>query len=378
MAILYLTEQHAWVGREGDCLVVHIPESTQTEGANKRREQKKAIPLFKIEEVIVLGDITLTTPALASLLEAQITITYLSKHARYLGTLSPALTKNSLLRLAQHANHASPECRHMLARSFVLGKLRNMKTLLMRYQRSQPELALSSQIESLKRCLQAVEHMNSDEQEWSKKMEGENASNVRLQQKDVIQLVRSRMNGLGSLLGYEGAGSAAYFSGFGQLIKCDWSHGFVKRTRRPPTDPVNALLSYGYVILASQITSILASVGFDPYIGYLHSSRYGKPALALDLLEEFRPIIVDSVVLNMLNNRQLNPENFQQELKSYHMIDATKRLFLQKFEERMQETITHPVFGYRASYRRCIELQSRLLGKYLTEEIKEYKPFLVR
>ncbi len=375
MAILYLTEQQAWVGREGECLVVHLPEQRDGETTGKKREQKKHIPLFKIEEVIVLGDITSTTPALTSLLEAQISITYLSKHARYLGNLSPALTKNSLLRLAQHTHHANLVHRHALARRFVIGKLRNMKTLLMRYQRSQPELTLSTPIESLKRCLQTVEEMSDEEQEFNASMEHATSSNA---EESSIQLVRSRMNGLGPLLGSEGAGSAAYFGVFSQLIKCDWAHGFVKRTRRPPTDPVNALLSYGYVILTSQITSILASVGFDPSIGYLHSSRYGKPALALDVLEEFRPVIVDSVVLNLLNNRQLGPEDFRQELNSYQMTDTTKRLFLQKLEERMQETITHPVFGYKVSYRRCIELQGRLLGKYLTEETKAYTPFAVR
>ncbi|HEY0753923.1 MAG TPA: type I-D CRISPR-associated endonuclease Cas1d [Ktedonobacteraceae bacterium] len=375
MAILYLTEQQAWVGREGDCLVVHIPEQKEAEHPGKRREQKKVIPLFKIEEVIVLGDITLTTPALASLLGAQVSITYLTKHARYLGSLNPALTKNSILRLAQHTHHAHPVQRHALARRFVLGKLRNMKTLLLRYQRSQTELTLASAIESLKQRIQAIEGMKDGEGEASTGLEVEYDSHVEENESHPAQ---SRMHGLGCLLGYEGAGSAAYFGVFGQLIKCDWEHGFIKRTRRPPTDPVNAMLSYGYVILTSQIASTLASVGFDPYIGYLHSSRYGKPALALDLLEEFRPVIVDSVVLNLLNNRQLAPADFRQELNSYQMTDATKRLFLQKFEERMQETITHPVFGYKVSYRRCIELQSRLLGKYLTEETRTYTPFAVR
>ena len=251
-----------------------------------------------------------------------------------------------------------------------------MKTLLMRYQRSQSDLVFSSPIESLKQCLKTIENMNYVESEANGDMDDESGGSQA--EENSPHLVHSRMHGLGPLLGNEGAGSAAYFGVFSQLIKCDWAHGFSKRTRRPPTDPVNAMLSYGYVILTSQITSILASVGFDPYIGYLHSSRYGKPALALDLLEEFRPVIVDSVVLNLLNNRQLGPGDFKQELNSYHMTDATKRLFLQKFEERMQETITHPVFEYKVSYRRCIELQARLLGKYLTEETSIYTPFAVR
>src|SRR5438105_11372609 len=134
MAIVYLTEQRAWVGREGDCLIVHIPEQNG-DGGKGKRERKVTISLFKVEEVIVMGDITITTPALASLLEAKVQITYLSNHGRYLGILCPALTKNSILRLAQHQAYINGTKRHAIAQRFVLGKLRNMRIILMRYQR---------------------------------------------------------------------------------------------------------------------------------------------------------------------------------------------------------------------------------------------------
>src|SRR5260221_2099033 len=373
MAIVYLNVQQAWVGREGDCLIVHIPENGDN-GSKARRERKVTIPLFKVEEVMIIGDITVTTPALASLLEAKIQVTYLSKYGRYLGCLSPELTKNSGLRLAQHAAHIDAERRHGIAQRFVVGKLRNMRTVLMRYNRSQADLLVSTQVDQLRNCIHAAEktrlriHDLAGEQgeiDYGPEMERGEAA-------------KGRMNGLGPLLGCEGAGSAAYFNVFGQLIKCNWEHGFKQRMRRPPTDPVNAMLSYGYVILSVQVASAVASVGFDPYIGYLHSSRYGKPALALDLMEEFRPLIVDSVVLSLLNNRQLEQKAFVRELNSYRLVDAAKRLFLQKFEERMQEVITHPVFEYKTPYRRCIELQARLLSKYLMGEISEYTPFVVR
>jgi len=373
MAIVYLTEQQAWVGREGDCLIVHIPE--QSDGGSKtKRDRKMTVPLFKVEEVMVIGDITITTPALASLLEAKVSVTYLSKYGRYLGSLNPLLTKNSILRLAQHAAHIDAKRRHVIAQRFVLGKLRNMRTVLMRYNRTQSDPLLGTQVDNLKRCITAAEKakltiadsvINESELDLAPEME-------------TGEVKAGRMNGLGPLLGCEGAGSAAYFNVFEHLIKCGWAHGFSKRVRRPPTDPVNAMLSYGYVILSSQVASAVAGVGFDPYIGYLHSSRYGKPALALDLMEEFRPIIVDSVVLSLLNNRQFEQKDFELELNSYRMTDAAKRLFLEKFEERMQEVITHPVFEYKVPYRRCIELQARLLGKYLTGEVSEYTPFTVR
>ena len=373
MAIVYLTEQQAWVGREGDCLIVHIPERDEN-GNPLKRERKKTIPLSKIEEVMVLGDITLTTPALAALLEAKVPIAYLTKYGRYLGSLNPELTKNSILRLAQHAAHADPERRHTLARFFVVGKLRNMRTLLMRYNRSHQDPLIGAQAENLKRYIHAAEQT---------KLTTGNAASATGEMDTHSEMepgesLAGRMNGLGPLLGCEGVGSAAYFNVLGQLIKCNWPHGFSKRVRRPPGDPVNAMLSYGYTILTSQVASAVAGVGFDPYIGYLHSSRYGKPALALDLMEEFRPLIVDSVVLSLLNNRQLEQKDFERELNSYRMTDAAKRLFLQKFEERMQEIITHPFFEYKVSYRHCIELQARLLNKYLVGEVSEYVPFTVR
>lgn len=373
MAILYLTEQQAWVAREGDCLIVHIPERSE-DGSRTRRERKKTVPLFKIEEVVVLGEITITTPALAALLEAKVQVTYMSKYGRYLGSLCPELTRNSILRLAQHEAHADPKRRHTIARYFVVGKLRNMRTVLMRYNRASPDALISAQVEQLKQCIGAAEHARllfidtaTDESDIDRDLAI-----------DPSTTAAGRMNGLGPLLGCEGAGSAAYFNVFGQLIKCNWSHGFNKRVRRPPTDPVNALLSYGYTILTSQVASAVAGVGLDPYIGYLHASRYGKPALALDLMEEFRPVIVDSVVLSLLNNRQLEQKDFEVELSSYRLTDAAKRLFLKRFEERMQEIVTHPFFEYKVPYRRCIELQARLLGKYLTGEVSDYVPFTVR
>ena len=119
-------------------------------------------------------------------------------------------------------------------------------------------------------------------------------------------------------------------------------------------------------------------MGFDQYIGYLHSSTYGRPALSLDLMEEFRPLIVDSVVLTLLNNRMLTPNDFHVELGAYRLKKEPRKLFLTKFEERLNEEITHPIFGYKTKYRRCIELQARLVAKYLTGEIQEYPPLVMR
>ena len=181
-----------------------------------------------------------------------------------------------------------------------------------------------------------------------------------------------------AILGMEGAGSAAYFHCFGNMLADQQQWPFAGRIKRPPTDPVNALLSYGYAMLTSQVASAVQVVGFDQFVGYLHSSVYGRPALALELMEECRPIIVDSVVLTLLNNRMLSKDDFHVELGAYRLKKEPRKIFLTRFEERLNEEITHPVFGYKTKYRRCIELQARLIAKYLTGEINEYPPFIIR
>jgi len=180
----------------------------------------------------------------------------------------------------------------------------------------------------------------------------------------------------GILLGLEGTASAAYFSGFAHTLAEGWS--FERRIRRPPTDPVNALLSYAYSLLQHQVNAAVNIVGFDPYVGFLHSSQYGKPALSLDLMEEFRPVVADSVVQTVINTAMLTPSDFENELGAVRLKDAARRTFLGKFEERLNTEITHPVFGTKVTYRRCLEMQTRLVAKTLMGEILHYVPFGVR
>lgn len=180
----------------------------------------------------------------------------------------------------------------------------------------------------------------------------------------------------GTLVGLEGAGTAHYFGAFGRLLNEDW--GFERRQRRPPGDPVNALLSFGYVLLMNQVASAVSVVRLDPYVGFLHSSQFGKPAMALDVMETFRPLIVDSTVLTLLNNGMLSKRDFREELGAWRLTDEGRRTFLTKFEERLDTEIKHPVFNYKATYRRSLELEVRLVAKYLTREIPRFRPFVVR
>ncbi|ABX04874.1 MAG TPA: type I-D CRISPR-associated endonuclease Cas1 [Herpetosiphon sp.] len=350
MQTLYLSEQYSIVKREGEALRVEIPEDQQL----GRQRQVVRVPLNVIERVVVQGEITLTASALACLLERRICTHFLSYSGRSQGALTPDPTRNASLRLAQYAAHTSIQHRFSLARTFVDGKLRNLRTQILRFNRSQREPTLTQAIERLRDAHRDLHGLSIPEY--------------------VDPL--DRMHGMGQILGCEGQGSAAYWDCWGMLLNQPWEwHG---RRRRPPPDPVNALLSYGYVILTSQVLSQLAIVGFDPYIGFLHQSSFGKPALALDLMEEFRPVIVDSVVLTVLNTKILNQQHFQREPGSVQLSKEGRKLFLTKLEERFSSEIQHPIFGYRVSYRRCIELQARLLAKALMGEIQHYIPFLVR
>ena len=153
---------------------------------------------------------------------------------------------------------------------------------------------------------------------------------------------------------------------------------FTTRNRRPPTDPVNALLSLAYSLLAKECTLAATAVGLDPYVGFYHQPRHGRPALALDLMEEFRPIIADSAVITAINNRFVSPADFVTAGRAVNLNSAGRKQFFQCFEQRMNALVTHPIFDYKVSYRRALELQFRILARVLTGEIPEYTPFLTR
>lgn len=345
MATLYLTEQYSLVKIEGEALRV------QPSGG--RAGQVVRVPLNKVEQVMVLGEVTLTTPALHALLERRIPVHYLTARGRSCGALVADWGKNSGVRLAQYALCCDPARSFAVARQCVAGKLLNMRTLLLRYARGRADpAALNEAAQTIRRCLRELARLEPPAD------------------------TSDRMHGLGPLLGLEGSGSAAYYGVFGGLLKGDWS--FPGRVKRPPTDPVNALLSFGYTVLTNQVVSLVHAVGLDPGLGVLHQPGFGKPALALDLVEDFRPIIVDSVVVTMINTGQIGPDDFTAELGAFRITDGARRAFLEKFEARLNEEIQHPLFGTRVSYRRCIELQVRLVAKYAQGEIERYAPFTVR
>ena len=226
-----------------------------------------------------------------------------------------------------------------LARCFVVGKIKNCRTLLRRH---------------LDDGQATVDHLA----ELARKAE---------QAKDVA-----------SLLGIEGTAAREYFAGFAQLLKGGQAFNLEGRNRRPPRDPVNSLLSFVYAMLTKELTVVLHTSGFDPMLGFFHRPRYGRPSLALDLAEEFRPIVADSTVLTLVNNGEVSESSFIRRSGGVALTDPGRKAVITAFERRMDTLVTHPLFGYRISYRRILEVQARLLGRTILGEIHGYPSFCTR
>lgn len=352
MGALYLTRPGSTLSKDGEALKVYIPAEGETPA------RKVTVPLHKVTQVVVLGNVTITTPVLWTLLERNVSVTYLTGTGRFMGQVGPALSRNGQLRLAQHLAHHDPVRRMEVAQACVVGKLHNMRVLLMRSGRKQDSPDIQEATAALGRARKDAAAVTPD---------GTLPADPEHPQAGSTW---------GTLLGYEGSGSAAYFKVFGRLLREGWT--FTGRNRRPPTDPVNALLSFAYTLLHNQVLSAVQTVGLDPYVGFLHGSQYGKPALSLDLMEEMRPVLADSVVLTVINKQILKPDDFEEELGAYRLSDKGRRLFLEQWEARLETELQHPVFDYKATYRRALELQARLLGRWLLGEVPAYPPLLVR
>jgi CRISPR-associated protein Cas1 len=333
MGTVYIAENDAFIGKTDERLTVKAEKKTLLD-----------VPLIKVDGIVVLGRATVSPAVINELLERNIALSFLTENGRYLGRIEPEVTKNLFIRKAQwQAAGETPQAIH-LVRGFVRGKLKNYRQQLLRTQR-ESSLDISKYITRLEQAIAPIE------------------------QTDKIP----------SLRGLEGSGSAAYFGCFQQLIK-NSDFKFPSRNRRPPTDPVNSLLSFGYSLLRHDIQSAINIVGFDPYLGYLHTERYGRPSLALDVMEEFRPLVVDAMVLSLINKRSLTPDDFIIEPLS-QAVELTKegrRKFLTAYQQKKLSSFKHPVADQKCTYQEAFEIQVRLLGKYLMGEIDKYPPLVLK
>ena len=333
---LYVQEHRAKISKKGETLIVSVEDETIAKAR-----------LIDVSQVVIYGSVYLTAPALHELMKREIPVSWHSFGGWFLGHTQGVGHKNVELRTAQYRTSFQAQSCLRLAKGLVRAKIANGRTLLRRNWRG--EGAADTALQGMKRCMQKA----------------------------------ARAENLPSLLGVEGEAAAIYFSAFQNLIKQDntsasLSFDFTRRNRRPPPDPVNALLSYAYSLLARTWAVTLSAVGLDPYRGFYHQPRYGRPALALDMMEPFRPIVADSAVLMAINNGEVRPSDFISVAGSVNLTGDGRKRFIASFERRMSQEVTHPIFGYTVSYRRLLELQARLLGRFLLGEIGDYPNFTTR
>jgi CRISPR-associated protein Cas1 len=350
--VLYVNTPGVAVTRKGETIIVKEKGETLSE-----------VRIKDLHHLAIFGAAQISTALIQTLCEHEIPVSYFSMGGWFYGLTRGHGLTNVFTRIKQFACAANPAQALPLARLFVYGKIRNQRTLLMR-----------NHVEPPPRALRALKH----------------AASAALAAPNQA-----------TLLGIEGAAALVYFRNLGGMIKGmddnddipgledpadkrvsnaqkEFSFDFKTRNRRPPRDPVNALLSLAYSLLARDCTVAALAVGFDPYIGLYHQPRYGRPALALDVMEEFRPLIADSTVLTAINNRMITPADFVQAGDAVNLTAVGRKRFFLAYEKRMSDTVTHPLFDYKVSYRRAIELQLRLLARTLTGEIERYLPFTTR
>jgi CRISP-associated protein Cas1 len=334
MGTVYITQEDAFIGKIDERLNVKFDKKIILD-----------VPLIKIDGIVILGRATISPAAISQLLERHIPLTFLTENGKYLGRLEPEVSKNLFVRKAQwQAAGESIQAIHIV-QSIVRGKLKNYRQTLIRRQRECESLDLSKNITRLDHAIAQIEATNN----------------------------------IDSLRGLEGAGSAAYFGCFDKLIR-NPEFEFSHRNRRPPKDAVNSLLSFGYSLLRHDVQGAVNIAGFDPYLGYLHCERYGRPSLALDMMEEFRPLVADAVVLSALNKRFFTPADFITEPLSgaVSLTPEGRKTFLRLYTQKKQSDFKHPVLGRKCTYQEAFELQARLLAKYLMGETDKYPPLVLK
>lgn len=317
------------------------------------------VPLARVSRVVLVGRAGATTPALHALLEAGIPLAFVSRGGKLLGQLTPPMPGNLPLRRQQYARDADAAFCLRLAAGIVAGKLRNQRTLAARQARRRPAPD-PSPAESNQTPAPA-----GDQQDILRRLTDSVAA-------------AENAPGLDTLLGIEGQAARLYFSLYRRAFPAEW--GFHDRNRRPPRDPINALLSLGYALLTQNMMTALEVVGLDPYLGYFHSETYNRPALALDLVEEFRAPVVDSLVLWVVTRGILRPTDFQPDEPSGGVVltDSGLREFLARFSDKLESEVLVRALGRRLTYRKLFDWQARGLARVITGELETYRPFRAR
>jgi CRISP-associated protein Cas1 len=335
---LYITSDNAYISKERETFVVEVD--------NQKVFQA---PVHSIENIVCFGYKILTPALMEYCAENNVGISYLSNEGRFLARVYGAQKGNVLLRKAQYALSDNEVESLRLARPMVAAKVANFRTLLQRHARNHPVDCGAGVASAAARL-------------------GGRLADIQ------------KSESLDELRGYEGECANVYFGVFSMLIttqRDDFS--FTVRSRRPPLDPVNALLSFLYAILANDVRSALETTGLDPQVGFLHQLRSGRPSLALDLMEEFRAFMGDRVVLNLVNLKQVCRKDFAvRETGEVRMSDDARRVVLTAYQKRKQEEITHPFIAEKMTIGMLPHVQAQLLARTIRGDIPDYPPFYMK
>lgn len=336
---LYVTSQGTLLSRQGEAIRV-----------GREGVAPALIPIHGVDGILCFGGVTVTPPLLGHCAEAGVTVTWLSENGRFLARAEGPVRGNVLLRKTQY--RASEDGRAaIIARSIIIGKVANQRHVLRRFLRDHKTTSPPDAVSAIEG---AIDRMG---------------RGLRSLGKDLA---------LDTLRGLEGEAAAAYFSVFGKMIRVD-GFDFSGRVRRPPTDPVNALLSFVYTMLTHDARSALEGVGLDPAVGFLHRDRPGRPGLALDLVEEFRAWFADRLVLSLINRRQVSVSDFRVEPGGATLLDdAGRKTVLVAYQERKREEMVHPFTGEKLMLGLLWHEQARLLASCLRGDIDAYPPFAAR
>jgi len=337
---LFVMTQGASVCHEGESVLVRADDETRLR-----------VPIHLLDGVVCFGAIFCTPSLLGLCAERGVTVTFLSEHGRFLARVEGPVSGNVLLRRRQYQALEQPQFVTTIVRPIVLAKMANCRTVLQRALRDHPTPERQGPLEN------AVRHLGT-----------------------LLHEVRSNESDLETLRGKEGEAANVYFGVFDYLITAQKdAFSFRGRSRRPPLDNINALLSFLYTLVAHDARSALETVGLDPQAGFLHALRPGRPSLALDLMEEFRAILADRLALSLINLRQVQGKGFEQTESGAVMMDEeTRKIVLSAYQERKKDEIEHPFLGESVPVGLLMQIQARLLARHLRGDLDAYPPMFFK